>query len=118
MIGREDHGDEVIAHEFDYSVPKQVIYSRNGVNITSTPVQHYTTAGPVALRLDWNGLSVTYSGTHKRPAPNPLKTLTFSTSPVAPGLERPFCHLLSHCPLCRIPDNYSKPGLTVRNLGI
>ncbi len=40
----------------------QVIYSRNGVNVTSTPVQHYTTAGPVALRLDYAGLSVTYSG--------------------------------------------------------
>lgn len=24
MIGRVDHGDEVIAHEFDYSVEKQV----------------------------------------------------------------------------------------------
>ncbi|EIE20382.1 Metallo-hydrolase/oxidoreductase [Coccomyxa subellipsoidea C-169] len=70
MIGREDHGDEVITHEFDYSVEKQVIYSRNGVNVTSTPVQHYTTAGPVALRLDYAGLSVTYSGdTH------PTKTL-------------------------------------------
>lgn len=40
------------------------MYSRNGVNITSTPVEHYTTAGPVAYRLDWDGLSVTYSGVH------------------------------------------------------
>lgn len=24
MIGRKDHGDEVIVHEFDYSVEKQV----------------------------------------------------------------------------------------------
>lgn len=24
MIGRKDHGDEVIAHEFDYSIPNQV----------------------------------------------------------------------------------------------
>ncbi|CAL8465140.1 g4675 [Coccomyxa elongata] len=62
MIGRKDHGDEVIVHEFDYSVENQVIYSRNGVIVTSTPVQHYTTAGPVALRLDYAGLSVTYSG--------------------------------------------------------
>lgn len=67
MIGRVDHGDEVIAHEFDYSIEKQLIYSRNGVNVTSTPVQHYTTAGPVALRLDYNGLSVTYSGTAQFP---------------------------------------------------
>ena len=40
----------------------QVIYSRNGVTITSTPVEHYTTGGPSALRVDWNGLSFVYSG--------------------------------------------------------
>ncbi len=40
----------------------QVIYSRNGVKITSTPVEHYTTGGPSALRVDWNGLSFVYSG--------------------------------------------------------
>lgn len=62
LVGRTDDGDQVIAHEFDFSVPDQLIYSRNGVNITSTPVSHYRTDGPVALRLDWNGLSVTYSG--------------------------------------------------------
>ncbi len=55
-------GDVVIAHEFDFSVSNQLIYSRNGVNITSTPVSHYRTDGPIALRLDWNGLSITYSG--------------------------------------------------------
>lgn len=62
LVGRKDDGDKVIAHEFDFSIPDQLIYSRNGVNITSTPVRHYKTDGPVALRLDWNGLSVTYSG--------------------------------------------------------
>lgn len=62
LVGREDDGDQVIAHEFPFSIPDQLIYSRNGVNITSTPVSHYKTDGPVALRLDWNGLSVTYSG--------------------------------------------------------
>lgn len=62
LVGREDDGDQVIAHEFAYNVPNQLIYSANGVNITSTPVDHYVTDGPVALRLDWNGLSVTYSG--------------------------------------------------------
>ncbi|DBA94973.1 TPA: hypothetical protein ACH3X1_002498 [Trebouxia sp. C0004] len=70
LVGRHDDGDKVIAHEFDFSVPNQLIYSHNGVNITSTPVSHYQTDGPVALRLDWNGLSVTYSGdTH------PVKSL-------------------------------------------
>ena len=33
-----------------------------GVRVISTPVNHYRTDGPVALRLEWNGLSVTYSG--------------------------------------------------------
>ena len=67
LVGRTDHGDEVIAHEFEHSIPDQLIYSRNGVNITATPVEHYNIDGPVALRLDWNGLSVTYSGMHTRP---------------------------------------------------
>ncbi|KAK9811899.1 hypothetical protein WJX72_012114 [[Myrmecia] bisecta] len=62
LVGRIDKGDKVIAHEFDYSVENQVIYEQNGVKITSTPVNHYNTSGPVALRLDWNGLSFTYSG--------------------------------------------------------
>ncbi|KAK9813508.1 hypothetical protein WJX73_003209 [Symbiochloris irregularis] len=65
LIGRSDDGDKVIAHEFDYAAKNQVIYSRNGVTVTSTPVDHYATAGPVALRLDWNGLSITYSGDTK-----------------------------------------------------
>ena len=53
---------QVEAHEFDFSVRNQLIYSHNGVNVTATPVDHYATDGPVALRLDWNSLSVTYSG--------------------------------------------------------
>ncbi|KAK9908353.1 hypothetical protein WJX75_006483 [Coccomyxa subellipsoidea] len=39
LIGRKDDGDQLIAHEFDYSVEKQLIYSQNGVNITSTPTR-------------------------------------------------------------------------------
>ena len=62
LVGRKDDGDQVIPHEFDFSVPNQLIYSRNGVDIISTPVSQYKTEGAVALRLDWNGLSVTYSG--------------------------------------------------------
>ena len=44
------------------AAPLQVLYEKDGLRITSTPVDHYHTAGPVAYRLDWNGLSVTYSG--------------------------------------------------------
>lgn len=62
MVDRKDQGDQVIAHEFDYSVEQQIIYERNGVRVISTPVKHYETPGPVALRLEWQGLSVTYSG--------------------------------------------------------
>ena len=31
MIGRKDHGDEVVAHEFDFSIKKQVwlLYSKS-----------------------------------------------------------------------------------------
>ena len=48
--------------ESERCIYMQVIYSRNGVKITSTPVEHYTTGGPSALRVDWNGLSFVYSG--------------------------------------------------------
>ena len=36
---------QVVAHEFDSSTENNLIYSRNGVNITSNPVQHYNTSG-------------------------------------------------------------------------
>ncbi|WIA34413.1 hypothetical protein OEZ86_012748 [Tetradesmus obliquus] len=62
LVGRKDDGDKVIAHEFDYRVKNQVVYSRNGVKVTATPVDHYRTGGPVAYRLEWQGLSFTYSG--------------------------------------------------------
>jgi hypothetical protein len=44
-----------------YCLP-QIVYNRNGVKVTATPVDHYRTGGPVAYRLDWQGLSFTYSG--------------------------------------------------------
>ena len=33
-----------------------------GVRVISTPVNHYRTDGPVALRIEWKGLAITYSG--------------------------------------------------------
>ena len=65
----------------------QLVYSRNGVNITATPVEHYTTAGPVAYRLDWEGLSVTYSGAPAVvPLPIPCGSQCSPIHPVAfPG---------------------------------
>jgi hypothetical protein len=68
MVGRHDDGQEVITHEFNYSVPNQVVYEANGVKITSTPVDHYDTPGPVAYRLEWNNLVFTYSGNAPSPS--------------------------------------------------
>lgn len=62
MVGRHDDGLRIITHEFDYSIANQVVYEANGVKITSTPVDHYFTRGPVAYRLEWNDLVFTYSG--------------------------------------------------------
>lgn len=53
-------GAEVNAHEFDYS-KVQTVYEHNGVTIKSFPAVHIYD-GPVSLRLDWNGLSMVYSG--------------------------------------------------------
>lgn len=55
-------GNQIIAHEFPYNQTNALIYSANGVNIYSNIAFHYDTPGPVSLRLNWNGLSVTYSG--------------------------------------------------------
>ncbi|KAF6254071.1 Metallo-hydrolase/oxidoreductase [Scenedesmus sp. NREL 46B-D3] len=62
LVGRKDDGDKVVVHEFDHRVKNQVVLDRNGVRVTATPVEHYRTGGPVAYRMDWQGLSFTYSG--------------------------------------------------------
>lgn len=51
-----------VAHTCCVPCLPQVVYSRNGVKVTATPVDHYLTGGPVAYRLEWQGLSFTYSG--------------------------------------------------------
>ncbi len=53
-------GSQIDVHEFDYS-KTHVIYQKNGVTITSFPAVHIYD-GPVSLKLEWNGLSVVYSG--------------------------------------------------------
>ena len=53
-------GAEVNVHEFDYS-KVHVVYEKNGVKITSFPAVHIYD-GPVSLRLEWNGLTLVYSG--------------------------------------------------------
>jgi ribonuclease Z len=53
-------GAKIIATEFPCDKPTK-IYERNGVVISSFPVKHMI-AGPVGLRLDYNGRSIVYSG--------------------------------------------------------
>lgn len=52
--------ESVNIHEFDWAESK-VIYSNNGVEISSFPAVHILD-GAVGLRLDWNGNSFVYSG--------------------------------------------------------
>ena len=47
-------------HEFDYS-KTHVIYEENGLTVTSFPALH-SFDGAVSYRIDWNGMSVVYSG--------------------------------------------------------
>jgi len=53
-------GAEVITHEFDWE-KTQVVYEENGITVTSFPAVHIM-AGAVSYRIDWNGMSVVYSG--------------------------------------------------------
>jgi len=48
-------------HEFDYKKNPGVAYESNGVKISHFPVAHSMDGG-VGYRLDWNGLSMGYSG--------------------------------------------------------
>ena len=59
-------GMSMIAHEFDYSKfseknPRQLIYNINGVKIYAFPLLH-TIYGSVGYRLEWNGLSMAFTG--------------------------------------------------------
>jgi ribonuclease Z len=53
-------GADVEVVEFDYR-KIHTVYERNGVTIKSFPAVHIYD-GPVSLRLEWNGLSLVYSG--------------------------------------------------------
>lgn len=53
-------GAKINVHEFDYRETR-VVYEKNGVKITSFPAVHIYD-GPISYRLDWNGLSLVYSG--------------------------------------------------------
>lgn len=55
-------GNQIIAHEFNYGEENQLIYDEDGLRVWSNPAFHYHTPGPVSLRLEWNGIKLTYSG--------------------------------------------------------
>ena len=55
-----------VAHEFDYSLfspenPRQLVYDENGVKISAFPILHIL-VGAVGYRLEWNGLSMAFTG--------------------------------------------------------
>ena len=59
-------GMTMIAHEFDYSKfnadnRRQLVYDKNGVKIYAFPLIH-TIYGAVGYRLEWNGLSMAFTG--------------------------------------------------------
>ncbi|KAI8470327.1 MAG: beta-lactamase-like protein [Monoraphidium minutum] len=51
-----------VAHEFDFSQERQLVFEEGEARVYSTPVDHYFTGGPVAYRLEWRGLSVVFGG--------------------------------------------------------
>jgi ribonuclease Z len=53
-------GAEVITHEFDWA-ETQVVYEENDITVTSFPAIHGM-AGAVSYRIDWNDISIVYSG--------------------------------------------------------
>ena len=59
-------GMEMIAHEFDFSRfspdnSRMLVYDENGVKVYAFPVDHIL-VGAVGYRLEWNGLSMVYTG--------------------------------------------------------
>jgi len=59
-------GMTMVAHEFDYTEftegnPDLLIYDENDVKVYAYPVLH-TIVGSVGYRLEWNGLSMSFSG--------------------------------------------------------
>jgi ribonuclease Z len=54
-------GGELIVNEFDYSIPNQVVYDKNGVVVRSWPAIHIAD-GPVSYSLEWKGMKVVFGG--------------------------------------------------------
>jgi len=55
-----ESGSALEVHEFDYR-KTQVVYEENGVKVSSFPATHIID-GAVSYRLEWNGLTMVFSG--------------------------------------------------------
>lgn len=55
-------GNQLEGHEFNHNTENQLIFEEGDIRVYTNPAFHYDTPGPVSLRLEWNGISVTYSG--------------------------------------------------------
>lgn len=53
-------GEQVASHEFAWA-GRDIVYERNGVQVSSFPAVH-NHDGAVSYRLEWNGMSLVYSG--------------------------------------------------------
>ena len=56
-------GAEIITHEFDWATT-QVVYDEDGIVVTAFPAIHVM-AGAVSYKIDWNDISIVYSGDTK-----------------------------------------------------
>ena len=85
--------------------------SLQGVRVVSTPVNHYRTDGPIALRLEWKGLSITYSGSNNciHPCGQTLAQVLHACHcrtlhPVASGVHQTSCSCMFLRPGCGTPS--------------
>ena len=55
-------GNKLVGKEFNHKAVNQLVFEEDEISVYSNPAFHYDTPGPVSLRLEWKGFSVTYSG--------------------------------------------------------
>ena len=58
--GLDTRSLQMNVHEFDWSIPNNVIYDEGGVVITSIPAIHLE--GSVSFILEWKGMKIAFSG--------------------------------------------------------
>lgn len=63
-FGPGNDGFDIVAHELPWESVGGTAYEKNGVKITHFPAAH-TRNGSISYRLDWNGLSMVFTGDTK-----------------------------------------------------